>query len=147
MIRVSFYICFLLSFSFSSMAQDVTIYTSPHDLEVTISKIHLAIDKNEFSYLQTTEYDSDSSKKDGKHNIHLITFTSSDVQKLAECEPTAMLDMPLKILVWSEEGDTYIGCTNSINFKRRYKIVGCEEVLTSINRALIRVINDAIRTH
>jgi hypothetical protein len=99
-------------------------------------------------YLETSEYDTKLDYLQGrKANIKLVTFTSDEVIKLAACEPTAMLDMPLKILIWEEQGDTFIACTNAINYKRRYKITSCVEVLSDINKSLIRIINDAIRIH
>ncbi|MEO9964513.1 MAG: DUF302 domain-containing protein [Reichenbachiella sp.] len=133
----------------SLRAQDVTVYNSPHNLDNTISKLYFSIDKNGFSYLNTTEYKTSSRGVDGtfKGRIQVISFETEDVGKLASCEPTAMLDMPFKILVWQEEDDTFIAFTNAIHLNQRYMIRGCDELIHSINKSLIRVVNDAIRTN
>lgn len=140
---------FFLIIGFMSQAQDVTVYNSPHDLDNTISKLYFSIDKNGYSYLNTLEYKASSRGSDGtfKGRIQVISFETDDVGKLASCEPTAMLDMPFKILVWQEGDDTFIAYTNAIHLKHRYVIRGCDQVVHDINKVLIRVVNDAIRTH
>ncbi|MEO9804542.1 MAG: DUF302 domain-containing protein [Reichenbachiella sp.] len=130
-------------------AQDVTVYNSPHNLDNTISKLYFSIDKNGFAYLNTTEYKTSSRGVDGtyKGRIQVISFETEDVAKLAACEPTAMLDMPFKILVWQDGDDTFIAFTNAIHLNRRYMIRGCDELIHNINKSLIRIVNDAVRTN
>lgn len=130
------------------MAQDVTVYNSPHNLDNTISKLYFSIDKNGFSYLNTTEYKSTTRGVDAnfKGRIQVISFETEDVGRLAACEPSAMLDMPFKILVWQEEDDTFIAFTNAVHLRQRYMIRGCDQIIHNINKSLIRVVNDAIRT-
>lgn len=138
-----------LIFSVSLHAQDVTVYNSPHNLDNTISKLYFSIDKNGFAYLNTKEYKTSSRGVDGvfKGRIQVISFETEDVGKLAACEPTAMLDMPFKILVWQEGDDTFIAYTNAIHLSRRYMIRGCDELIHNINKSLIRIVNDAVRTN
>lgn len=147
--RIILALCGLLVGSVVALGQDVTVYNSPHDLDDTISKLYFSIDKNGFSYLNTTEYKSSSRGVDGqfKGRIQVISFETEDVGRLAACEPTAMLDMPFKILVWQEGDDTYIAYTNALHLSQRYMIRGCDNLIHSINKSLIRIVNDAIRTH
>lgn len=147
--RIILALCGFLIGCASVFAQDVTVYNSPHDLDDTISKLYFSIDKNGFSYLNTSEYKSSSRGVDAKFKgrIQVISFETEDVGKLAACEPTAMLDMPFKILVWEEGDDTYIAYTNALHLNQRYMIRGCDDLIHNINKSLIRVVNDAIRTH
>ncbi|SMD38922.1 Uncharacterized conserved protein, DUF302 family [Reichenbachiella faecimaris] len=140
---------FLMTVSFRLKAQDVTVYNSPHNLDNTISKLYFSIDKNGFSYVNTQEYKSNPrGLEDGfKGRIQVISFETDDVVRLAACEPAALLDVPFKILVWEEGDDTFIAFTNAMNLKHRYVIRNCDEVIHEINKALIRIVNDAIRTH
>lgn len=142
-------ILFLLFSCFGLHAQDVTVYNSPHDLETTISKLYFSIDKNGFSYINTQEYKATPRGTDGtfKGRIQVISFETDDVGKLAACEPTAMLDMPFKVLVWQDGNDTFIAYTNATHLNHRYVIKGCDEVVHNINKVLIRIVNDAIRKH
>ncbi len=140
---------FFLFVGFTLPAQDVTVYNSPHNLDNTISKLYFSIDKNGFSYVNTEEYKANPRGTEGafKGRIQVISFETDDVVRLAACEPTALLDVPFKILVWQEEDDTFIAFTNALNIKHRYMVRGCDEVIHNINKSLIRIVNDAIRTN
>jgi len=140
---------FFLIISFSLCAQDVTIYNSPHNLDNTISKLYFSIDKNGFSYINTEEYKASPRGSNGlfKGRIQVISFETDEVTQLASCEPTVMLEVPFKILVWQDGDDTFIAFTNAMNLKHRYMIRGCDEIIHEINKSLIRVVNDAIRTN
>lgn len=139
----------LLMVGIGAHAQDVTVYTSPHNLDNTISRLYFSIDKNGFSYLNTQEYKANPRGLENgfKGRIQVISFETDDVVHLVACEPTALLDVPFKILVWEEGDDTYIAFTNAMNLKHRYVIRNCDEVIHNINKALIRIVNDAIRTN
>lgn len=147
MIRFITAFLFFFIIAYDIQAQDVTVYNSPHDLDKTISKLYFSIDKNGFSYLNTQEYKATPKGSHGKFKgrIQVISFETDDVIRLASCEPTALLDVPFKIVVWEEADDTYIAFTNAMNLKHRYVIRDCDEVIHEINKSLIRVVNDAIR--
>jgi len=138
---------FILSTYTSLQAQDVKIYVSPHNLNLTITKINNSIEKNGFDPLGLTEYHT-SPKYEGKFRgvVFVVSFKTRDMRKLVACEPTAMLDMPLKISVWEEDGDVYISFLDSRTFNKRFALRDCDDVIESLNKAMIRVVNDAIRT-
>ena len=140
---------FLLVVGFGAIAQDVTVYSSPHDLDNTISKLYFSIDKNGYSYVNTQEYKTNPRGLEGgfKGRVQVISFETDDVVRLAACEPTALLDVPFKIVVWEDGDDTFIAFTNAMNLKHRYVIRNCDDVIHEINKSLIRIVNDAIRTH
>ena len=137
----------LIAFMNPSAAQDASVYVSPFDMGRTLSNIYFSIDKNGFSYVNTLKEKSDNFDKDQfKGNVQIVTFETSEVSRLIACEPTAALEFPLRIIVWEEENDIYLAYINPIFYKRRHFISGCDEVIKDLNKSLIRVINDAIRT-
>lgn len=140
---------FFLTIGFSLKAQDVTVYNSPHNLDDTISKLYFSIDKNGYSYLNTEEYKASPKGSNGmfKGKIQVISFVTDEVTQLASCEPTALLEVPFKILVWADGEDTFIAFTNAMNLKHRYMVRDCDEVIKEINKSQIRIVNDAIRTN
>jgi len=147
--KKSLALLFFVIVGFTIRAQDVTVYKSPHSLDNTISKLYFSIDKNGYSYLNTQEYKANPrGTEDGfRGRIQVISFETDEVSRLVSCEPTALLEVPFKILVWEEGDDTYIAYINAMNLKHRYMIHHCDEVIHEINKALIRIVNDAIRTH
>lgn len=137
----------LLGLSHLSMGQDPTIYVSPFDVEETLSKIHVSLDANHHKYIHTSMFEADSlGAGEFKGRVHVVDFMMKDVEALIACEPTVAFDLPLKILVWSEESDVYLAYVNPFIIKRRYFINGCDEYLSAYNKAMIRIVNDAIRT-
>ena len=84
-------------------------------------------------------------KGEYKGVVYLIEFEIPEIYELAACEPTAMLDMPLKVILWEEEGDPYIGYMRTHELKKRFLATHCEDILRTLNKAMIRVVNDAIR--
>ena len=78
----------------------------------------------------------------------LIVIAFEDPQlteELLACEPTAALDLPQKIIVWSENGDVYIGFMDAYFMKRRFLIRDCEETIQAMTRLSLRIINETIR--
>jgi len=137
---------FFLALKAPIQAQDVKVYVSPHNLNLTITKINNSIEKNGYDQLGLTEYHS-SPKYDGKFQgvVFVVSFKTKDMRKLVSCEPTAMLDMPLKVSAWEENGDVFISFLDSRTFNKRFALTDCDDVIKSLNKAMIRVVNDAIR--
>ena len=133
-------------FSSSLTAQDVKIYVSPHNLNLTITKINNSIDKNGWKKLELNEYHtSPRSKRKFQGVVFIISFEHDAVKELVACEPTTMLDMPLKISIWEEDGDVFISYLDARTLRRRFALQDCDDIIDEINRALIRIVNDAIR--
>ncbi len=130
-----------------SLAQDITVYRSTLSLDSTITKINTSIEANNYHYLNMIEFEavSDSSSR-FSGTVKVIHFDTPQIYKLAACEPSAMIDMPLKIILWSEGEDVYFGFMNANTYKKRFMIRDCDNLIREINKTLIRVANDVIRT-
>lgn len=132
--------------SFSVSAQDVKIYVSPHNLNLTITKINNSIDKNGWKKLDLKEYHtSPRTKRKYQGVVFIVRFEMDAMKELVACEPTTMLDMPLKISVWEEDGDVFISYLDARTLRRRFALRDCDDVIDKLNKALIRIVNDAIR--
>ncbi len=137
-----------LFFAFQAKSQDPTVYVSPHNVEATLSNIYFSIDKGGHKYITTNSVKSQSSENgEFSGKVELVEFQMKDFNKIMSCEPTIALEMPMKIMVWEEDGDVYIAYISPFVFKRRYFVSGCDDLLSGINKSMIRIINDAIRTH
>ena len=137
---------FLISIASISIAQELTVYGSPHSVDSTLMKIYEVIEKNNFEIIETKEFASDKEEKKFSGKIYVISFeTQAVVKDLMSCAPTAMLDMPLKLILWNEYGDTYIGFMQTDEMKKRFMIKECDEILTLLNRAMLKVVNDVVR--
>ena len=76
----------------------------------------------------------------------IIMFEDSKLtSELISCEQTAALDLPLKVLVWSENEDTYVGYFDPQNLRRKFLIDGCDETLKNLISLIARIVNKSIR--
>lgn len=132
----------------SVYAQSLTVYTSPHNISITQEKVLASIDSNDYKFLANRSFKAESKiERKFSGEVTIIEFEIPEVYELAACEPTAMLDMPLKVIIWKEEGDVYIGFMRADELKKRFLATHCEDLLKVLNRAMIRVVNDAVRDH
>lgn len=143
-----FFCTFVLG-SYLSKAQDATVYVSPHDIDKTLSNIYFSIDRGGHNYLTTrhvkSQRSADTISYTGK--LAIVEFEIKDFNKIISCEPTVALENPMKIVIWEEDDDVYIAYTSPHVYKRRYFLSGCQEALQSVNKSMIRIVNEAIRTH
>lgn len=132
--------------TFTAFSQETTIYNSPMSYEETSEKLKGILEYKGFinDGFKTVEYDKDTSEL----NIRVRTFEFSDpyiMNGIVSCEPTAAIDMPFRIAVWSEEEDVYIGFVDPIWLKRRYMIRDCDVILSEYSKVLVRIVNETIR--
>lgn len=65
---------------------------------------------------------------------------------LMQCKQSAGIDLPLKMLVWKDEGGVVrVGYNDPQSLKDRYGIKGCDEVLRKMKGALETLSSDASR--
>jgi len=127
------------------MSQELTVYGSPYSVDSTLTKVYEVIEKNNFNIVGTQEFFSAKEEKKFSGNIYVISFETPAIKDLMSCAPTAMLDMPLKLILWNEYGDTYLGFMQTDEMKKRFMIKECDQVLILLNRAFLKVVNDVIR--
>jgi uncharacterized protein (DUF302 family) len=144
-------ILFLLSVVFLILseiagAQETTIYNSPFSFEETSRKIEDTLLKNGFDANATLKREN-RVEIDGK-TVNTVVFEFSDdaINKaIIECEPTAALDIPFKLVVWNEEGEVFIGYVDAMWLRRRFLIRDCNDQLTQYGKVLLRIVNETIR--
>lgn len=139
-----FFVLFFVALS--GFSQETTIYNSPMSYEATAEKLKSILEYKGLinDQFQTTEYVNDTSSL----NMRVLTFEFVDpyiVKSIVACEPTAAIDMPFRIVVWSEEEDVFISYVDPIWLKRRFMIRDCDDVLADYSKMLVRVVNETIR--
>lgn len=56
--------------------------------------------------------------------------------RLMQADPRIGLELPLKMLVWEEDGKTWIGYTNPLSYYAEYDILAKEEVINKVSQTL-----------
>ncbi len=134
-------------FAIDVNAQNLTIFQSSASLEITVSKIEEVVDRMDLIRFETVVHET-IAKNVGVNidSTEVIFFEDPKLTtQLILCEQTAALDMPLRIMVWKEEGDTYMGYMDPNLLKRRFMIGDCDETLLRMSRLFVKIINDTKR--
>ncbi|MEP5105613.1 MAG: DUF302 domain-containing protein, partial [Ekhidna sp.] len=103
--------------------------------------------QKKLAYFETVEHD----KVAQEYGVtipptRMILFEDPNLMiELISCRQTTALDLPMKILVWEENNDVYIGFFDPKIMKKRFLLQECEDIITSMSRLKIRVVNEALR--
>jgi len=129
-------------------AQTLSIYKSTKSVAQTTSIIEANIKKLGLVFFETVSHDAIAAARGVKiGEMREILFEDGGLTtSLIECQPTTALDLPLKILIWEENGDVYIAYMDPRFMKKRFMLSGCEEIVDKMGDLLARIVVDAMRT-
>ncbi|WP_424961183.1 DUF302 domain-containing protein [Ekhidna sp.] len=133
--------------AFSLKSQNLTTYRSARSVDETVNRIVEIIKKKKLAYFETVEHDK-VAKEYGVEipPTRMILFEDPNLMiELISCRQTTALDLPMRILVWEEHGDVYVGFFDPKMMKKRFMLQECDDVITSMSRLKIRVVNEALR--
>ncbi|MEQ6165702.1 MULTISPECIES: DUF302 domain-containing protein [unclassified Ekhidna] len=133
--------------AFSLKSQNLTTYRSARSVDETVNRIVEIIKKKKLAYFETVEHDK-VAKEYGVEipPTRMILFEDPNLMiELIACRQTTALDLPMRILVWEEHGDVYVGFFDPKMMKKRFMLQECDDVITSMSRLKIRVVNEALR--
>lgn len=130
-----------------SQAQSITVFRAKESVAITSKKIENIIKEKGLVYFETIAQDEIANQRGVKIDpVRSVLFEDADLcTKLVACQPTVSLDLPLKILVWEEHGDVFIGYMDPNQMKRRFLIAGCDDILSKLTGLHVRIINEALR--
>lgn len=128
-------------------AQNLTVYKSAKTVDETVERIIEVIEKKKLVYFETVEHDK-VAKNYGVEipPTRMILFEDPNLMiELISCRQTTALDLPMKILVWEEDEDVYVGFFDPKVMKKRFMLHECDDIITSMSRLKVRVVNEALR--
>ncbi|XOV94517.1 MAG: DUF302 domain-containing protein [Bacteroidota bacterium] len=137
----------MLLLASASFGQNLSIYKSRRDVRETTLAIVKMIQDRGLQFLDTVSYENVARERGVDVGpTKVVTFDSSDLtNELITCQQTAALDLPLKILVWEENEDVYIGFINPTDMEKRFMLNNCTDTVDALNRLMIRLVTDVMR--
>ncbi|SNT30482.1 Uncharacterized conserved protein, DUF302 family [Ekhidna lutea] len=131
----------------SANAQNLTTYLSNKSVDETVTRLVEIIKKKKLVYFETVEHDKVALDYGVEiPPTRMILFEDPNLMiELVSCRQTTALDLPMKILVWQEDEDVYIGFFDPKVMKKRFLLHECEDIITSMSRLKIRVVNEALK--
>ena len=133
--------------AFMTVGQNLTTYRSTRDVDETVNRIIEVIKQKKLAYFETVEHDK-VAKEYGVEipPTRMILFEDPNMMiELVSCRQTTALDLPMRILVWEENSDVYVGFFDPKVMKKRFMLHECDDIISSMSRLKIRVVNEALR--
>ena len=129
-------------------SQNLTIYRSSLSVEQTEQKLVTLLNEQKLVYFETVFHDEIAKKRDlDIPPTRVVLFEDPEmITRLIKCNQTTALEMPLRMLIWEENEDVYIGFVDPKLMSKRYLIQDCDEVLDDLARLLVRLANMVIRS-
>jgi len=131
----------------ATLAQNLTIYKSPRTVEETVDELVSVIEKKKLVHFETVNHDKVA--EDYGVSIpptRMILFEDPNLMiELVSCRQTTALDLPMKILVWEENEDVYIGFFDPKIMKKRFMLQECDDIITSMSRLKVRIVNEVLK--
>lgn len=137
----------LVMTSLPSLAmQDWIVKQSPHDVKTTTERLVAVIKKAGATLFAVIDH-QEGAKKAGleMNEATVVLFGNPKIgTPIMNANPRAALDLPIKVLIWSEGGKTMIGALSPAALKTRYAIEGAEIPFKKMTGALNKLMGVAI---
>lgn len=136
----------LLSAMPSMAMQDWIIKQSPYDVKTTSERLVAVIKKAGATLFAVIDHQEGAKKAGLEMNAAtVVLFGNPKIgTPIMNANPRAALDLPIKVLIWNEDGKTMIGALSPAALKTRYAIEGAEKPFKMMNGALNKLIGVAI---
>lgn len=125
----------------------MTVYKSKFPVDETVDKLVDAIKQKNLVHFKTVNHDQVAKEYGVEISpTRVILFEDPNLMiELLSCRQTTALDLPMKILVWEENDDIYIGFFDPKAMKKRFMLQECDEIISSMSRLKIRIVNEVIK--
>lgn len=137
----------MLLFALTSSAQNISIYKSKLSVDKTTEALVKQIKDKGLVYFETVSHDEIAMGRGTSLSpTKVVLFEDSELTtQLIACQQTTALDLPLKILIWEENEDVYIGFISPTDMNKRFMLNDCQDTIEALSRLMIRVVTDLMR--
>lgn len=141
------FLVFIFAAQFAD-SQNLTIYRSTMSVDETANKLVELIAESDLVYFETVFHDEIASKRNLEiPPTRVVIFEDPDlVTRLIKCNQTTALEMPLKMLIWEENEDVYVGFVDPKLMSKRFLLEGCDDVLEDLARLMVKLASNVIRS-
>ena len=112
--------------------------SSPHSVAETTKRLEEAIEKAGATLFATIDHQANASAAGlDLSPVTLVIFGNPNVgTPLMQANPAAGLDLPVRVLIWEEDGETRLGALAPDELKARYGLTEADEALAKMKGAL-----------
>lgn len=130
----------------SKAMDDWIIKQSPHDVSTTADRLVAVINKAGATVFARIDHQAGAMKAGMKMPATtVVMFGNPKIgTPIMLANPRAAIDLPIKVLIWSENGKTQIGALAPSALKARYGIESTEKPFATMTGALNKLMGVAI---
>jgi uncharacterized protein (DUF302 family) len=124
---------------------DWIIKQSPHDVATTADRLVTVIKKAGATVFARIDHQAGAMKAGMEMQpATVVLFGNPKIgTPIMKANPRAAIDLPIKVLIWSEDGKTQIGALDPAALKARYGIEGVEKPFAKMTGALNKLMGVA----
>ena len=129
----------------SKAMDDWIIKQSPHDVATTADRLVAVIKKAGATVFARIDHQAGAMKAGMKMQpATVVLFGNPKIgTPIMKANPRAAIDLPIKVLIWSEDGKTQVGALAPSALKARYGIEGVEKPFAKMTGALNKLMSVA----
>ena len=140
---------FLSMFMFigTVMAENWIVKSSPHSVEKTVSQLTTAVEGAGAKVFGVVDHAAGASKVGADLSPStLVIFGNPKIgTPIMQKNIRAGLDLPLRVLVFEEGGETKIGYLDPAELKARYNVEDADEIFAKVTGALNKLTDAAAK--
>ena len=132
-------------FTGTAMAENWIVKSSPHSVDKTVSQLTAAVEGAGAKVFGVVDHAAGASNVGADLSPStLVIFGNPKIgTPIMQKNIRAGLDLPLRVLVFEEGGETKIGYLDPAELKARYNVEGADEVFAKVTGALNKLTDAA----
>lgn len=129
----------------SAQSSDLVEMTSPHSVEVTRQKLEAAIENAGATVFATVDHAGGAASVDLElEPMVLVIFGNPKLgTPMMQDNPRAGLDLPIRVLIWSQDGETRLATLSPDALKARYDLAESDKPLGMMLGAIQKLMGAA----
>ncbi|WP_405405028.1 DUF302 domain-containing protein [Paracoccus sp. Ld10] len=127
-------------------ADDWVVKASPHDVAATADRLEAIIDESPATLVARVDHQAAAADAGLQMDpATVMIFGNPQIgTPLMQADPRAALDLPLRVLIWQQDGVTNVGYLSVDALTDRYDLDDAEQALDGMAQALDRMTDGAI---
>jgi uncharacterized protein (DUF302 family) len=129
------------------MPTPLIVATSPHDVASTVDRVQTALHARGVTLFAAVDHAA-AAREAGLELADevLLVFGNPTIGTgLMQADPRAGLDLPLRLLVWDEQGTTHVAFSDPVELANGYSLNGCLLVLSQLRALLDQLVAETTR--
>jgi uncharacterized protein (DUF302 family) len=127
------------------MPTPLVVATSPDDVTSTVAKVEAALRAHGITLFAAVDHAAGAREAglELADEVLLVFGNPKAGTALMQADPSVGIELPLRMLIWDEQGTTRVGFSDPAELAGSYDLAGSEPVLARLRRLLDELVADA----